>query len=105
MWPAVAQTVRWDDGFLETLELGALLLPFVGVPTLLIAVFAAPVHHRVHPVRFRVLLGIPLVLCAWPLLFVSASEPLAYQVMAQIAFAVLIPAPLFPEDWAGGAGR
>ncbi|WP_345578503.1 hypothetical protein [Streptomyces prasinosporus] len=41
------------------------------------------------------------MVCAWPLLFVSAAEPLACQVVAQLAFVALMPVPLFPEDWLG----
>ncbi|MFE6800115.1 hypothetical protein [Streptomyces sp. NPDC057696] len=104
-WLAVSQTVWWDDTFLEIMALGMGMLLVIGVPTLLIAVCAATVHRRMDVVRFRMLLGMSLVLCVWPLLATSASEPLFFQVVAQIAFAGLIPAPLFPEDWVGEAGQ
>lgn len=100
-WVAISQTVWWDDTFLEIMATGMALLLIIGIPTVLIAVFAVWVHNRMDVVRFRVLLTLPLMLCVWPLLASSASEPLVFQVMAQIAFAVLIPAPLFPEGWLG----
>lgn len=73
------------------------LLPIIGIPTPLIAVFAVSVHKRMAVVRFRVLLALPLILCAWPLLYTGPPEVVC-QVMAQIAFAALIPAPLFPQE-------
>ena len=98
-WVATTQTVWWEETFLEIMMMGALLLLFIGIPTLLIAVIAASIHKRMDVVRFRVLLAIPLALCTWPLLASSAMEPLVFQFMAQIAFAALIPAPLFPKGW------
>ncbi|MET7802405.1 hypothetical protein [Streptomyces decoyicus] len=77
--------------------LGLDLLPIIGIPTLLIAVFAVSVHKRMGVVRFRLLLALPLILCAWPLLYIGPPE-IVCQVMAQIAFAGLIPAPLFPQE-------
>ncbi|MFE0645026.1 hypothetical protein ACFW2Y_25950 [Streptomyces sp. NPDC058877] len=100
-WLAISQTVWWDETFLEIMTLGMGMLLIIGVPTLLIAIFAAGVHNRMDVVPFRVLLAIPLIFCAWPLLGSSAVDPLLLQVMAQIAFAALIPAPLFPEGWLG----
>ncbi|GAA3476586.1 hypothetical protein GCM10018966_011140 [Streptomyces yanii] len=100
-WVATAQTVWWEETFLEIMTLGMFLLLIIGIPTLLIAVIAASLHKRMDVARFRVLLAIPLLLCTWPLLASSAAEPLVFQVMAQIAFAALIPAPLFPKGWLG----
>ncbi|MEU8027920.1 hypothetical protein AB0C13_04675 [Streptomyces sp. NPDC049099] len=96
---AVSQTVWWKETFLEVMTLGMGMLLIIGVPTLFIAIFAVWVHSRMETVRFRVLLALPLVVCACPLLASSAAEPLAFQVMAQIAFAALIPTPFFPPGW------
>ncbi|WP_208898830.1 hypothetical protein [Streptomyces incarnatus] len=98
-WVAVSQTVWWEAGFLEIMTLAMGMLLIIGIPTLLIAIFAVWVHNRMDTVRFRVLLAFPLVVCACPLLASSASEPLVFQVMAQIAFAALVPTPFFPAGW------
>ncbi|MFJ3906793.1 hypothetical protein [Streptomyces sp. NPDC090025] len=102
-WLAVSQTVGWGETFLGIMATGRDLFPFVGIPTLLIGVCAASVHQRMDPVRFRIVLGLSLVPWVWPLLASSSAEPLLFQVLAQLAFAALIPAPLFPERWAGAA--
>ncbi|MFJ3954536.1 hypothetical protein ACIPXV_31610 [Streptomyces libani] len=99
-WVAVSQTDRWEDSFPESMTLGLDVLPIIGIPTLLIAVFAVSVHKRMGVVRFRLLLALPLTFCAWPLLYTGPAE-IVCQVMAQIAFAALIPAPLFPQRWLG----
>uniref|UniRef100_A0AAU2VF70 Uncharacterized protein n=1 Tax=Streptomyces sp. NBC_00003 TaxID=2903608 RepID=A0AAU2VF70_9ACTN len=99
-WLAISQTVWWDDSFLEIMELGAAMLVFIGGPSLLIALVAVSEHRRMDVVQFRILLGMSLILCVWPLLGSSASEPLLFQVMAQIAFAALVPTPLVPANWA-----
>lgn len=101
-WVAISQTDRWEDRFLESMMLGLDVLPIIGIPTLLIAVLAVSVHKRMGVVRFRVLLALPLILCAWPLLYIGPPENVC-QVMAQIAFAALIPAPLFPQERLGRA--
>lgn len=103
-WLAVSQTAWWDETFLEIMTTGMDLLLFIGVPTLLIAVCAVSVHKSMDTARFRMLLGMSLIPCVWPLLASSAAEPLFFQALAQIAFAALIPTPLFPECWAGEAG-
>ncbi|MFG2830787.1 hypothetical protein ACGFWI_25495 [Streptomyces sp. NPDC048434] len=99
-WVAVSQTDRWEDSFVKSMVLGLDVLPIIGIPTLLIAVFAVSVHKRMGVVRFRVLLAVPLILCAWPLLYTGPPESVC-QAVAQIAFAALIPAPLFPQGWLG----
>ncbi|PKV82890.1 hypothetical protein [Streptomyces sp. TLI_146] len=91
--------------FLEATRVGAGLLLIVGVPTLLVAMTAVSAHRRMDVVRFRFLLAMPLSVFARPLIASSAPEPLAFQVMAQIAFAALVPAPLLPEDWVGESVR
>ncbi|WP_244416338.1 hypothetical protein [Streptomyces hygroscopicus] len=101
-WVAVSQTDGPEDRFLESMMLGLDVLPVIGIPTLLIAVLAVSVHKRMGVVRFRVLLALPLILCAWPLLY-TGPPGIVCQVMAQIAFAALIPAPLFPQEWLGKA--
>ncbi|WP_328676453.1 hypothetical protein OG905_22500 [Streptomyces sp. NBC_00322] len=100
-WVAISLTVSWEETFLEIMTFGMGMLLIIGIPSVLIGVFAVTVHNRMDVVWFRMLLGIPLVLCAWPVIASSASEPMQFQVTAQVAFAVLIPAPLFPEDWLG----
>ncbi|MFG2194991.1 hypothetical protein [Streptomyces sp. NPDC048639] len=102
-WVAVSQTDRREDSFLDSMMLGLDVLPIIGIPTLLVAIFAVSVHKRMGVVRFRVLLALPLILCAWPLLYTGPPE-IACQVMAQIAFAALIPVPLFPQEWLGRTG-
>ncbi|MEU8915628.1 hypothetical protein [Streptomyces nigrescens] len=87
----------WQDKFLESMTLGLDVLPIIGIPTLLIAVVAVSVHKRMGVVRFRVLFALPLILCAWSLLYTGPPE-IVCQVMAQIAFAALIPAPLLPQE-------
>ncbi|GAA0594797.1 hypothetical protein [Streptomyces crystallinus] len=102
-WIAITHTAGWDLSFLESMRVGAGLHLIVAVPTLLVAVCAVTVHRRMDVVRFRVLLAIALSVFAWPLMAASTPEPLAFQAMAQVAFAALIPAPLLPEDWVGEA--
>lgn len=104
-WVAISQTVWREESFPEIMMLGMGMLLIIGIPTLFIAVFAVWVHHQMETVRFRVLLALPLVVCAWPLLASSAGEPLVFQVMAQIAFAALIPTPFFPSGWLEEAAR
>ncbi|MFD9791941.1 hypothetical protein ACFWXK_13425 [Streptomyces sp. NPDC059070] len=104
-WVAIALTVPWEESFLDTMVTGWEMLPFIGIPTLLISVCTVSVHRRMDVVRLRILLGLALLLCEWPLLASSAAEPLRFQTIAQIAYAALIPAPLFPEDWLGPRSR
>ncbi|MGW7527441.1 hypothetical protein [Streptomyces sp. NPDC054783] len=101
----ISQTVWWKDSFLAIMTLGMDMLLIIGIPTLFIAIFAVWVHSRMETVRFRVLLALPLVVCACPLLASSAGEPLAFQAMAQIAFAALVPTPFFPAGWLEEATR
>lgn len=102
-WTATALTAKWEVGVSETTRLAVGILPFVGIPTLFIAVLAVSVHNRMDVVRFRFLLAMGLMPWAWPLIGCGAAEPLVFQLMAQIAFAALIPAPLLPENWRGSA--
>ncbi|RCH59721.1 hypothetical protein DT019_38075 [Streptomyces sp. SDr-06] len=104
-WLAISQTVGWEDSFLQTMELGAGLLVFIGGPSLLVALVATSEHRRMDMVQFRVLLGMFLILCAWPLVGCSTPEPLLFQVTAQIAFAALVPTPLLPEHSTGQTGQ
>ncbi|MFF8610610.1 hypothetical protein ACF06X_32370 [Streptomyces sp. NPDC015346] len=102
---AISQTVEWEAAFAEIMATGMGLLLLIGLPTLLIATLAAGMHTRMDGVRFRILLAAPLALCAWPLLAGSTAEPLVFQLMAQVAFAAMIPAPLFPANRPSEAGR
>ncbi|MFI1170689.1 hypothetical protein [Streptomyces melanogenes] len=104
-WTAVILKADWEDSFSQKVHLAAGMLGFVGIPTLLIAILAVSVHRRMDVVRFRILLAMGLVPWVGLLLGASSAEPFVFQLMAQFAFAALIPAPLFPEDWEGGADR
>lgn len=103
-WLAVAWTVDWEEGFWGVMDFGARVFPFTGLPALLIGGFAVTVHRRVDPVRFRILLFLPLLLCNWLLLACDSPEPFLFQSAAHLAFVILVPAPLFPEDWLGETG-
>ncbi|MFF9111692.1 hypothetical protein [Streptomyces sp. NPDC014805] len=100
-WVAVALTADLEEGFGARMGLGVRLFPLVGVPALLVSVAVVTAHHRMHPVRLRFLLFVPLLLCLWPLVFADVAEPFQFLLLAHIAYAALIPAPLLPEDWAG----
>ncbi|MER7001374.1 hypothetical protein [Streptomyces sp. NPDC000410] len=74
----------------------------IGVPTLLLAVIAGLAHRRMDAALFRVLLVLPMLfLGGWPLIMASTATPMILQLMAQLAFVFLMPAPLIPEKWKG----
>ncbi|MFG2093984.1 hypothetical protein [Streptomyces sp. NPDC048612] len=95
-WVASSLTDGREDNLLKSVTLGLDVLPLIGIPTLLIAVVAVSLHKRMGMALFRVLLALPLILCAWPLLYLGPPE-IIWQTMAQIAFAALIPTPLFRQ--------
>ncbi|MFE7778478.1 hypothetical protein ACFU5O_32265 [Streptomyces sp. NPDC057445] len=75
------------------------VLVVTGVPTLLFGVIAGLAHRRMDVTRFRVTLAVPMAVFSWPLITASTPEPLIFQVVAQLAFVWLTPAPLIPENW------
>ncbi|MGW0314464.1 hypothetical protein [Streptomyces flavidovirens] len=101
-WLLVALVVWWDDSFFQIMDLSLSVLGMVGVPTLLLAIVAGLGHTEMKPGRFRGALVAPMLLFTWPLLSLSAAEPMLFQIMAQLAFVCyLMPTPLVPENWVG----
>ncbi|MFF3396249.1 hypothetical protein ACFYW1_35720 [Streptomyces sp. NPDC002669] len=101
VWTVIALVVP-DSTFLGGMQVGLLMLAFTGIPTVLLAIVAGLAHQHMEVVLFRVLLGFPMVLFAFPLIGAATAEPLVLQVMAQAAFAAwLMPTPLVPENWKG----
>ncbi|MFE7778477.1 hypothetical protein ACFU5O_32260 [Streptomyces sp. NPDC057445] len=100
-WVIITAVVPWEDSFAQIMRLAFGMLLVVGIPTLLLAICTGLAHNHMDVTRFRIVLGTLMVVFTWPLLAASTAEPLAFQVMTQIAFAWLVPAPLIPENWVG----
>ncbi|WP_406730181.1 hypothetical protein [Streptomyces sp. NBC_01794] len=104
-WLAIALVAPGDDSFDVTKRNALTVLVVAGVPTLFLAILAGLAHTQMDVTRFRVTLAIPILDFAWPLLAASTDEPLMFQIMAQLAFVWLMPAPLVPENWLGQENR
>ncbi|HET6356515.1 hypothetical protein [Streptomyces sp.] len=100
-WLAIFLLTGSEDSFAVTVRNALAVLVITGVPTLFLALLAGLAHAQMDVTRFRIALAVPMLVFAWPLLFANTAEPWMYQIMAQLAFVWLTPAPLVPENWTG----
>ncbi|MFF4102112.1 hypothetical protein [Streptomyces sp. NPDC001903] len=101
-WVAVAFTAPLDDSFGQLMGIALGMMAFTGIPSVLLAVGAGLAHTRMDPVRFRCIMAFPMVLLALPAVgAIAVAEPIAFQVLAHIAFVSLMPVPLAPRRWRG----
>ncbi|MER7001375.1 hypothetical protein [Streptomyces sp. NPDC000410] len=98
-WIVIAVTVPWEDPFAETMWTGLFLLAFTGVPSMLLAISVGLAHTRMDVTQYRALMTPPMLVFAFPARGFSTMEPVLLQLMAQLAFPWLMPAPLVPENW------
>lgn len=102
-WVAIALGSPPEDSLAVIVRDSLTVAVVTGVPSLLLGIIAGLTHTQMDVIQFRLIVSVPMAVFAWPLMAASGDEPLLYQVIAQVAFVWLTPAPLIPENWEGPA--
>ncbi|MEU3874039.1 MULTISPECIES: hypothetical protein [Streptomyces] len=91
-------TLPFWESLLKNLDQIPGMLLIIGLPTIVIAVFAGALRRTMEPGSFRALMAALVLLPEWLLLFADHAIYLGVQTVVQLLFAfVIMPVPMFPS--------